>query len=183
MIHIPFNNDPTSVDVKTSSYTIPSGSYAYVTAQVADGGTFTIDSTTALDSTSGSSSSATSTTFSISGSSGSPASLVTVSSGYIGEYELEVTSAGGNRTIVVGGVTISGITTGTYNFKLGGGDSISATATGAGGDSISGRIFGYQYAPHLQNTESQGSFWLPSGTVINGTGTWRATVSLYNELS
>ena len=45
--NVPFDFNPTSVSVKTSSYTIPAGSYAYVINASDDD--FTIDGTVAVD--------------------------------------------------------------------------------------------------------------------------------------
>lgn len=50
MITFPFNFQPVSTTVRTGSYSIPSGQYAYVTATAKNGGTFSIGGTVALDS-------------------------------------------------------------------------------------------------------------------------------------
>lgn len=45
-----FNGNPSSVSVKTGSYTIPANKYAYITANCENGATFSIDGTVALSS-------------------------------------------------------------------------------------------------------------------------------------
>ena len=47
-----FNGNPSSVSVKTGSYTIPANKYAYITANCENGATFSIDGTVALSSNS-----------------------------------------------------------------------------------------------------------------------------------
>jgi len=172
MIAIPFNFQPTSVSVKTSSYNIPTGSYAYVTAYVEDGGGFTIDGATALTSqvstsSVGASVIAVSTT-----------GTYAVPSGYIFEGQ-----AGGSG---VNGVTIGGTAAlGTSNYyntiRAGGGDTV-AVSTSGGAVGLTGYAY-RAYTTGLQETSVTASFWIPAGTNITGSGTWKATVSLFSELT
>jgi len=124
---IPFDNCPVSIDVKTGSYTVPTGSYARCLASVSDGGTFTIDTKTALRSKA-------STSWSVLASDNIPF----VSSGQIATASAAVTSTGGG-----------------FN----------------------------ETTAYTSGTTDSAEFWLPEGTVINGTGTWSGTVMLYNKIT
>ena len=133
MINIPFNFQPASVSVKTSSYTIPIGKYAYVSANVEGTGTFTIGGDIALR--------------------GTTSSQITNTS-----------SIARSRLGSFPNTSSSSILT--------------TNATPDAGDSAS---FGYGSATFTESVTS--SYWIPAGSVISGSGTWRATVSLYNEIS
>ena len=135
-IVIPFNFQPVSVSVKTSSYTIPAGKYAYVTANAIGSATFKIGGTTAL-----SGSSTTQTT---------------------------------NTSSALRYGTASGGVFSTERHLL-------SNSAGDYADTPHGDAFGY--ASKTFNEVATASYWLPAGTVISGSGTWRATVSLYNELT
>jgi hypothetical protein len=128
---IPFDNNPVSVSVKTGSYTIPSGQYARVVANVKAGGTFTIDAATALDS-------------------------VSRSWSVLASDNLKLS---------------------TYSTSVGG----LATETAQQSMGSAGAAF-TETTAYCETSET-GEFWLPAGTVINGTGSWRATVMLYNVVS
>lgn len=117
---IPFNFQPESISVKTASYTVPAGKYAYITANVIGAATFTIGGATAI--------------------SGNASTLLS------------------STTLDLGGTTGSLLT----NTTLGAGTNAFTSTT--------------------VNTTETASFWAPSGTVINGTGTWRATVSIYSNI-
>jgi len=136
-IVIPFNFQPVSVSVKTSSYTIPAGKYAYVTANAIGSATFEIGGATAL---SGSSTTQTTNT----------SSTLRYGRGDGVNYVLE-------------------------NHLL------ATDASNGHGGTPHGDAFGY--ASKTFNEVATASYWLPAGTVISGSGTWRATVSLYNELT
>jgi hypothetical protein len=167
-IVVPFNFAPESVDVKTASYTIPTGKYAYVAAHVENGGTFTIDSTTALSSEAG----VDGDVDDVSLSGLANGTFYTVPSGY--RFEGIAKVASGN--LVVGGVVR---TSGTefVEIKAGSGATIATTVN------VLYDIIGYSIRVSDAETSVAQGFWLPAGTVINGTGTWRATVSIYNEIS
>jgi len=121
---IPFNFQPETVEVKTASYPIPAGKYAYVVANVEGTGTFTIGGTTALRGTSN-----------------------TVLSGSVLDYN---TDTGANQLIVTSGASLA-----------------------PDGNAFSSSTHGTTVAV---------GYWLPSGTTIAGTGTWRAVVSLYSNI-
>jgi len=124
MINLPFNFQPESVAVKTGSYTIPAGKYAFVTANVVGNSTFTINGSTALQAT-----------------------LTT-----------QTTHTSSNMKVETGS---------NYLFTSGTAPSSPIAANGYGNASFSETV--------------SASFWLPTGAVVNGSGTWRATVTLYNE--
>jgi len=119
---IPFNFQPESVSVRTGSYTIPAGKYAFVTVNVEGTGTFTIGGTTALRGTS---------------------NTVLASSAL--DYR---TGTGHNALITV-----------------------------SGGTSNDGNAF----STSTNSSSPTANYWLPSGTVINGSGTWRAVVSIFKN--
>ena len=178
MINLPFNFQPTSAAVKTSSYTIPSGSYAHVTAYVENGGTFTIGGSAALVSQIAVSSNV----INVSQFSSSGITSYTVPTGYYftgrvtNRYQPGVgISVGG--TSIYG--TLPGNDTASYAVEAGAGDVVAAQAGLSGTVTLSG------YARRVGDGETNvsASFWVPTGTVIAGTGTWKATVSLFNEIS
>ena len=178
-VMIPFNNQPTSVAVKTSSYGIPAGSYAFVTVSVENGGLFTIDGSTAMTSEAklAAAVSAVSQQSSI-----NTINNYAVTSGYY--FEGYCTQPSGTlANVSIGGTVVGKTTTATSSvmntFRAGGGDTISI----AGVAGVVTSITGYVVRAGIQQTENTASFWLPTGTTIAGSGSWQATVSLYNELS
>lgn len=178
MINIPFNFQPESVDVKTGSYTIPAGKFAKVIAQCSGGGYFTIDGTIALESTQASVSAV---------SSANTISATTVilggaSAGRVHEVELRIITGSNFWTIDIGGTTYSNAAAGTYNFKIGSGDSLVLTET-IGTDVIDYKLFGYTYDKVNINSKETGEFWVPSGTLLNEGGDTKYTVMLFNEIS
>jgi len=173
MISIPFNFQPVSVSVKTSSYTIPTGKYAYVVAFVADGGYFFIDSATALMSEAGIASSIIAV---------SQQSTYTVPSGYRFEGQVSVTTPESGDVVSVGGIFAGELGSDlSLSIRAGGGDTI-ATPTSPSAP-VYPNISGFSIREALPESNNSQAFWLPSGTVINGSGTWTATVSLFNELT
>ena len=176
MIAIPFNFQCESVSVKTSSYTIPAGKFAYVAANALNGGTFTIDAATALNS-------ATYDVIPVSLAGinlGATTTLYTVPVDYTFEGYIKYTTTVGNFDLDIGGAD-AGVTDGSRSaIIVGGGDSIVLTEV-TGGSIADYSLIGMAFKS--QATSSSQAFWLPSGTVINGTGNWYATVSIYSELS
>lgn len=172
-INIPFNFQPVSVSVKTSSYTIPASNYAFITANVRNGGSFTIDSSTVLQSSSAVDGAVSEVSQTI-----SSVSTYTVPSGYRFEGHASNVSGGAGATILVNGdqVAVLGVDE-TTTVKAGAGAVIS---TSIGGDSD---LTGFSLRENEPESNVTASFWVPSGTILNGTGTWRVTVSLYNEIS
>ena len=165
---LPFNFQPSSVAVKTGSYTIPAGKYARVTATIEGAGTFTINAVSALSGTSFVNVdvvSAVSATASYTVPSGFSAAITGISSA---ETTFSV-NANGSNTLAAN----------TYSATHYIGPA--GTFTVAGVFTHSARIQG------LQTLSNNGilveTFWIPTGTIINGTGTWRAVVEEYNEIT
>jgi len=171
MISIPFNFQPASVSVKTSSYTIPAGKYAYVVAFVTDGAFFSIDSAAALTSEAG---------IEYSVIAVSQASDYTVPSGY--RFEGQVSTGTSTDTVTVDGVGTGNLGSDlSLSIRAGGGDKIAARDTSD--NAVTVGITGFSIREALPESNNSQAFWLPSGTVINGSGEWKATVSLFNELT
>lgn len=178
-IFVPFNHQPSSVSVKTSSYTVPAGSYARVIV-IDTSDNFTIDAVTAIEATHyvGSSSSFT------------QGNKFTNNSPYIlegtvwfdglaGSGVVRIVTANNNsnedKTFESGGGGTTNITSSKYSahVKLSVGDIIRVqTATGSG---VNVRWNLNAISPNNVNTE----FWVPTGTDLDGT---RYIVELYDEL-
>lgn len=164
---IPFNFQPTSVSVKTGSYTIPAGKYARVVVECDSGGTFTIDTVTAVT---------TAAFVNVDTVVVNNTSTYTVPTG----FRASVTSIGpSNTTFIVNGNNSESITGNTYTkeFNIGPAGSMSLISVGAGNHGVQG------VAIPSNATNRQAEFWLPTGTVINGTGTWRAVVMEFNQIT
>ena len=171
MISIPFNFQPASVSVKTSSYTIPTGKYAYVVAFVTDGAFFSIDSVTALTSEAG-------IEYSINAVS-QPANYA-VPPNY--RFEGQVSTGTSTDIITVGGVNAGELGSDlSLSIRAGSGDIIKATD--ASGVAVTPSVSGFSIREGLPEANNSQAFWLPSGTEIGGGGEWKATVSLFNELT
>lgn len=166
-IQIPFNFQPVSTSIKTSSYTIPSGQFAYVVAYVENGGTFTIDGVTSIDS----------------------------NAAVAADYNTIILDSTINGTFytVPSGYRFEGTAQANVGFKIDGntrttGSSELQVSLGSG-STLATRstsdyyLYGAEIKEAEPETNATENFWLPTGTVINGTGTWRATVSLYNEIT
>ena len=170
MINIPFNFQPTTVSVETSSFTVPSGKYANVNAYVENGGSFTIDGDSALISQAGVLADV------IKVASENTASY-TVPDGY--RFEGQATHAA-NASVVIDSVK-AGECDDLVAASIKAGPGSVIKTTGASNTNID--ITGFSIRESSPETNSTHSFWLPSGTVISGSGSWRATVSLFNEIS
>ena len=172
-IYIPssgFNNNPVSTTVRTASYTIPAGRYARIVAECDSGGIVTINGSNAM----------TSSAFinvANTGSVGfSTSTFYTVPSNYRLDTAA-ITSASSTSApfIPLGGTNIS---IGGANFNQG-----SVGASFGPGQILqiynnTGYVVGV--ATPSNATNRQGEFWLPTGTVLSGTGNWRAVVTEYN---
>jgi len=163
---VPFNFQPVSVSVKTASYTIPAGQYAYVVAYLQDGGSFTIDGSTVLVSKSGGLSARSGTL--------TGGQSFTVAANNRWEGQILYTSG---TNVSIGGVSITS-PSGTMVTGIVLGPSAVITHTGTNQTVYSGVEI-----PEENFTEISEGFWVPTGTVINGAGDWRATVSLYNQIT
>jgi hypothetical protein len=117
---VPFNFQPSSVSVKTASYTIPAGKYAKVTVNIDGTGTFTIDGSTAL-------------------------------------------SASQNSVLATSPLATDG--TGRLT-----------TTTAAAGSPAA-------YTSETDKRSVVADYFLPAGTVIAGSGTWRAVVQEFSNIT
>jgi len=157
MILIPFNFQPDSVAVKTGTYAIPAGRYALVTAYVENGGTFTIGGAAAL----------------ISKAKSAPVKVThATSSAYT------VPAGRIFRGIISGASSVDGAPfTGVHDYvELGPGSVVS----GPGGTF---HVIGYTEIIEEANSNVSAQFWVPTGTSISGTGTWKATVQEFLEIT
>lgn len=164
-----FNGNPTSVSVKTGSYTIPAGNYAYVTAVCESGQSFSVDGTAAI---------ATSGQVSATGTvnSGSPVTLITAASGATAQVDIQIaTAAGVSGTLTVNGATLqTTVASTTYRFPslfVPGGSTVTLTSL-AGNTTYS--VFGH----YITESSRTMSLWVPTGTVLTTSG-GRYTVALF----
>lgn len=169
MINIPFNFQPESVSVQSTNYTVPVGKFAYIVAQVRDGATFRIDGNDSLTSRSVVSADNISVDLAL--------GSYTVPTGY--RFHGQVNSSGGSAVVSVGGENAINLdNTEDFAFSAGEGDIITK-ASGTGTVVLTGYSF---RDPESGSSFTEG-FWLPSGTEISGSGTWRATVMIYSSIS
>jgi hypothetical protein len=160
---IPFNFQPVSVAVKTASYTIPAGQYARVVVECHSGGTFTIDAVSAV----------TTAVFVNVDTNviGSPS--YTVPTGY--RSEVSYIPSGTSSSFTVNGNQSEIISQNVYTERFNIGPAGVLNSVFAGG------IQGVSIPSNA--THRNEVFWVPTGTVLNGTGSWRCTVELYNEIT
>lgn len=144
---------PTEVSVKTSSYTIPAGKYARVVVECYSGGDFFINGNAALT---------TGPTTPLKFESGLSSLSYTVPTGYI--LSLGTTSASS-----INGVALSS------NFISSGEFPGGTLFTGGTFKNVTGVL------KQTNATHKEAEFILPSGTVISGSGSWRAVVEEYEE--
>lgn len=167
---VPFNFQPVAVSVKTTSYTIPAGKYAQVFIEVYSGGIFTINAVNSI----------TSDPFlNIDYAGTAIGTIYTVPAGYraiipaIGSSGADNFSVNGNTSATFNtsaNVLLTGV-----NIEIG--PSGTLASAGSGSKAVSG------VAIPSNATHKETTFWLPTGTVLSGTGNWRATVMEYNMIS
>lgn len=154
---------PVSVSIKTSSYTIPAKKWARVYVEVENGGTFTIDTVTAMD------------TDAVVGF-----GSTVVSSTAVGSYTMPSNYYGHAFLYGSTAVTYTGVASNL--LPLNDGRSVAmgpSNLVGYGNGNANKSLLGYAIPGNATNRNAE--FKLPGGTVINGTGTWRATVELYER--
>lgn len=177
-LKFPFNNEPTGFDIKTSSYTIPSGKYARVKAVVDIGarqdvpvgaGSFTLASPNSC---------------SINGTT-------------IARSVLTCTIDGGRDTVLPSyAFTLKAIDNDNFNTPISvNGAAISEAASGtqgtrqgeidmAGGTLVTGGVGVLKVAVSLNPIGNNTDYiWVPSGTVLDGVGNFKWIVEEYNSLS
>jgi len=159
MLFNPFNFNPLSVAVKTAAYPIPAGRYAIVTAQVNDGGSFTIAGATALKSIAG-----TKTAVNV------DQEDYTVPADKW--FEGLVAPSGTSINAVVGGINIPSPT----QVTLGPGQFVDNDSAG-GGPTVA--VVGILHSVDPESNSETAIFYVPSGVTISGAGDWRASVAEY----
>ena len=179
-INIPFNFNPTSVSTKVAPYNIPAGSYAFVTVEVEDGATFSIDGVTALNAKA--QTSCNSEADSVFHAASTDTTYFTVGTNKLAILKLIITATSGGVNLYIGGNLISGsIATGDYTFYMASGDSFRFQSSG--GEDVTFYYSIHEYDPNITETVTTASFWVPTGTALTGSGQWRATVALFNEIT
>lgn len=164
---VPFNFNPTSVSVRTSSYTIPAGRYAKVFADCDSGGIFTINGVNAL------------VTFAFLNVDQTASSGVTytVPSGYVAS--VSAIQSAGSVNLSVNANLNETLAVSRYStiFSIGPSGTMSLSNIGGGSYCVQGS------AVPSGPTNRAAEFFLPTGTVISGTGNWRAVVMEFNNIS
>ena len=165
-IVVPFNNNPAGVSVKTASYTIPAGKYAQVYVECDSGGIFTLNAVSAVVTAAFLSVDqlATSTTTYT-----TPAGYMSIVSAYGG--------AAGSFNINSNGFNTTAATTYTNSYNLG----PAGTMLINGGAGATAAVQGVAMPSNASNR--QATFWIPTGTVISGSGNWKAVVQEFNIIS
>ena len=174
-VFVPFDNNPLAVSVKTASYTIPTGRFAKVYVECDSGGQFTINGAVAVD---------TDPVINVSVSIASSNALTyTAPSNY--KANVSVYSNTSGLLVYQSGLTatyqqaVNSLSSGGGMglITVGPGGSVSITSSGAAAKAIVG------YAEPSNATNRQAEFFLPAGTVISGSGNWKAVVMEYNAIS
>ena len=174
-VFVPFNNNPLAVSVKTASYTIPTGRFAKVYVECDSGGQFTINGAVAVDTdpvinVSVSNASTNALTYT------APSNYKATVSVYSNTSGISVSQSGlGNNYRQAANSASSG--GGVGLVTVGPGGSVSISSSGANTKAIVG------YAEPSNATHRQAEFFLPAGTVISGSGNWKAVVMEYNAIS
>lgn len=164
---MPFNNNPSSVSVKTTSYTIPAGKYAQVYIEADSGGIFTIDGVSAVVT----------------------AAFVNIDVGSTAGLSITYTAPTGYRSKIT---TIAQAAT-TYSLNSNASSSQPASTytqvneVGPSGTVLVAGATGFQYVQGVaipsNATSREATFWLPTGTVISGSGNWKAVVQEFYSIS
>jgi hypothetical protein len=170
---IPFNNNPSSVSVKTASYTIPAGKYAQVYIECDSGGIFTIDGANAV---------VTSAFVNVDAAATNATMSYTVPVGF--KFRLASAGSSTNNAVVINGATYAD-----FGITAGSSAAITGVTIGPGGTvSISNTTYqAQQQLTGIQEpsnaTHRQATFWVKSGTVISGSGNWKAVVQEFYSIS
>lgn len=166
---VPFNHCPVSVSVITSSYTVPSGKYAKVVAECDSGGIVTLNGSNAI----------TTAAFVNVDVTSSSTATYTVPSNY--RASVCGATAAADTFVINGNVGGSiGANAYTQAYDVGPGGTFATNFTflsGSGTRAVQG------VAIPSNATNRQAEFFLPAGTVLSGSGNWRAVLMLYNVIS
>lgn len=153
---------PASVSVKTASYTIPAGRYARIVAECDSGGTLTINAVTAIT---------TAAFVNIDVYTGAASSSYTTPTNYKSTLSWGTNGNPGSMNLSINGNVILPINQ--IQYDVGPSGTMSVSNSGFSPTSIQG------VATPSNATERQATFYVPTGTVISGTGNWRAVVEEY----
>lgn len=169
-IIIPFDNNPVAVSVKTASYTIPAGKFARVYVECDSGGIFTINAVNAV---------VTNAILNIDvGNASNVAVSYTAPSGYMAEVAFGASLSGDSYQVNGNGSTSLAGLDRSRQYKIG------PAGTAVFGSGVAGNNKGITGAAIPSNaTNRQAEFYLPAGTVISGSGNWKAVVQEYNKIS
>lgn len=178
-IVVPFNFQPSSTTVRTGSYTIPAGFYAYVSVHCEPGGTFSIDGNEALSAINSDGFDVISVDQSVNNS-----STYTVPTGYY--FQGTAYTSGSTVLLGVDGTTVFDSHSGAgsmnegrfpISFTAGSGSVISTNSS----DSMN--IVGACIRNGSPRNDVFANFWVPSGTDLTESGDTKYTVTLYPELN
>ena len=104
-----------------------------------------------------------------------------------GNYARVTVNLEGAGTFTIGGVTAlrgtSNSVLASDNLRTSTNSNSQASSLSVSDTNISPTAVGTAFNETTDNKVTIAVLWLPSGTTIAGTGTWRATVELYNEIS
>lgn len=154
---------PVSVSVITGSYTVPVGKFARVTVEADSGGVFTINAVNALTTA------AFQNVYQYTGS----ASLThTTPTNY---YSIVTYSNPNSGTLTLGANNVPLSIGNAINQMIWMGPGQQGFVTGSGASKISG------VSIPSNATHRQAVFNVTAGTVLNGSGSWRAVVELYER--
>lgn len=148
-----------SVSVKTAGYTIPADRVARAVVEVDSGGIFTINAVNAMTS---------SPFLNLDISTGSSVAIYNVPTG----YKAKAFGAGNSITRTLNGnqtISDNGLNPG----EVGPGGQIRFDSSSGNAMTLAG------VAEPSNATHRQGEFFLPPGTIIGGSGSWRAVVEEY----
>jgi hypothetical protein len=167
-VFVPFDNNPLEVSVKTASYTIPTGRFAKVYVECDSGGQFTINGNVAVK---------TDAFINIDVTATSGTLTYSVPTNYLASIAAAVVSSGTPNIYVNGNDYSLGMGEAS-GLEIGPGGSVSAHSSDFNADrGISGVL------KPSNATHRQAEFFLPAGTIISGSGNWKAVVMEYNAIS
>jgi hypothetical protein len=155
---------PASISVKTASYTIPAGRYARVYTECDSGGVFTINAVNAV---------VTSPFINVDVNTGAATVSYTVPSGYLAALNCGMTNGTTATLAINGNLSIGGNQIQQGTFGAGPGGSYSLVSSSFNVVTLQG------VATPSNATNRQATFYVPTGTVISGSGNWKAIVEEY----
>ena len=175
MLVQPFDNNPFATEVKTGAFNIAADEYALVTAEVQNGGTFSIDAAVALNSV------ANGLAAVAVGQAGAPNNSnvsFNVPANHI--FEGQVVRSGQGGPMLIGGIIFAvAASVGTFQVKAGPSQTILIDKDS---NNILAGITGY-----VRRISGDGpviaSFWVPASTALTVTGDAKYTVQRYKVIT